>query len=29
MLYWTILAIQIPRVRSDYNGNSGIVIGSK
>lgn len=29
MLYWTILAIQIPRVRSDYNGQCGIVIGSK
>ena len=29
VFYWTILAIQIPRVRADYNGNSGIVIGSK
>ena len=27
--YWTILAIQIPRVRADYNGQSGICIGSK
>lgn len=28
-LFWTILAIQVPRVRADYNGNSGICIGSK
>jgi hypothetical protein len=28
-LFWTVLAIQVPRVRADYNGQSGIVIGSK
>jgi len=27
-LYWLVMAIMIPRVRSDYDGNSGIVIGS-
>lgn len=28
-LYWLVLAIQIPRIRSDYDSNSGIVVGSK
>lgn len=28
-LYWLVMAIMVPRVRSDYDGNSGIVIGSK
>ena len=28
-LFWTVLAIQIPRIRADYNGQSGICIGSK
>jgi hypothetical protein len=28
-LYWLVLAIMVPRVRSDYDGNSGVVIGSK
>lgn len=27
-LYWLVLAIMVPRVRSDYDGNSGIVIGT-
>lgn len=27
-LYWMVMAIMIPRVRDDYDGNSGIVIGS-
>lgn len=27
-LYWLVMAIMIPQVRSDYDGNSGIVIGS-
>jgi len=27
-LYWLIMAIMVPRVRSDYDGNSGIVIGT-
>lgn len=26
-LYWMVMAIMVPRVRSDYNGASGIVIG--
>lgn len=26
--YWLVMAIMIPRVRSDYDGNSGVVIGS-
>ena len=26
-LYWLIMAIQVPRVRADYDGQSGIVIG--
>lgn len=28
-LFWTVLAIQIPRFRADYNGQCGIVIGLK
>lgn len=28
-LYWMVLAILCPRVRDDYDGNSGIVVGSK
>ncbi len=28
-LYWMVLGIMIPRIRADYNGNSGICIGSK
>jgi hypothetical protein len=28
-LFWLVLAIMIPRFRADYDGNSGIVIGSK
>jgi hypothetical protein len=28
-LYWLVLAIMIQRVRSDYDGNSGVCIGSK
>lgn len=27
-LFWLVLAIMIPRVRSDYDGNSGICIGT-
>lgn len=27
-LYWLVMAIMVPRVRSDYEGNSGIVIGT-
>lgn len=27
-LYWLVMAIVIPRVRSDYDGNSGIVVGT-
>lgn len=27
-LFWLVMAIQVPRVRSDYNGASGIVIGN-
>lgn len=27
-LYWMVMAIMIPRVRDDYDGNSGIVIGN-
>jgi hypothetical protein len=27
-LYWMVMAIVIPRVRSDYNSASGIVIGT-
>jgi hypothetical protein len=28
-LFWLVMAIMIPRFRVDYDGNSGIVIGSK
>ena len=28
-LYWLVMAIMIPRVRSDYDGNSGICVGTK
>lgn len=28
-LFWLVMAIMIPRFKSDYDGNSGIVIGSK
>jgi len=28
VLYWMVMAIMIPRVRDDYEGNSGIVIGN-
>ena len=28
-LYWLVLAIMVPRIRSDYDGNSGVCIGSK
>ena len=27
-LYWAVMAIMVPRVRDDYDGNSGIVIGT-
>lgn len=27
-LYWLVMAIMVPRVRSDYDGNSGIVVAS-
>jgi hypothetical protein len=27
-LYWLVMAIMIQRVRSDYDGNSGIVVGT-
>lgn len=27
-LFWLVMAIMVPRVRSDYDGNSGVVIGS-
>jgi len=27
-LYWMVMAIQIPRVKTDYDGNSGICIGT-
>jgi hypothetical protein len=26
-LYWMVMAIVVPRVRSDFDGNSGIVVG--
>lgn len=26
-LYWMVMAIQVPRVKSDYDGNSGVVVG--
>lgn len=28
-LFWLVLAIMVPRVRDDYEGNSGIVVGTK
>lgn len=28
-LFWIVLSVIIPRVRSDYDSNSGVVIGSK
>lgn len=28
-LYWLVLGIMVPRVRSDYNGNSGVYLGLK
>lgn len=28
-LYWLVMAIMVPRVRDDYDGNSGIVVGTK
>lgn len=28
-LYWLVMAIMVPRVRDDYDGNSGICIGTK
>jgi hypothetical protein len=28
-LYWLIMAIMVPRVRDDYDGNSGVVLGVK
>lgn len=28
-LYWLVLGIQVPRMRSDYDGNSGIYLGLK
>lgn len=28
-LFWLVMAIMVPRVRSDYDGNSGIVVASK
>lgn len=28
-LYWLVMAIMVPRVRSDYDGNSGICLGVK
>ncbi len=28
-LYWLVMAIAVPRVRSDYDGNSGVFIGTK
>lgn len=27
-LYWMVMGIMVPRVRSDYDGNSGIVVGT-
>jgi uncharacterized linocin/CFP29 family protein len=29
VLYWMVMAIQVPRFRDDYDGNSGVYIGSK
>ena len=28
-LYWLVMAIMVQRVRSDYDGNSGVCVGSK
>jgi hypothetical protein len=28
-LFWLVMAIMVPRFRADYDGNSGVVIGSK
>jgi hypothetical protein len=28
-LHWVVLAIMVQRVRSDYDGNSGIYLGLK
>ena len=28
-LFWLVLAIMVPRFRSDYDGNSGVYLGSK
>ena len=28
-LYWLVMAIMVPRVRSDYDGQSGVYLGSK
>ena len=28
-LYWLIMAIMVPRVRDDYDGQSGVVLGVK
>jgi hypothetical protein len=28
-LYWLIMAVMVQRVRSDYDGNSGVYLGSK
>lgn len=27
-LYWMVMAIQVPRIRDDYDGNSGVCIGT-
>lgn len=29
VLYWMVMAIMVPRFRDDYEGNSGVCIGSK
>jgi hypothetical protein len=29
VLYWMVMAIMIPRFRDDYDGNSGVCVGSK
>lgn len=28
-LYWMVMAIMVPRVRDDYDGNSGVCLGNK
>lgn len=28
VLYWMVMAVMVPRVRADYNGASGIVVGN-